>query len=68
MSLDKILEEYVEKRNIIETKYKDMILQYNVKYKELNIYAPNGIDVKEFIEIRNRTKENNPEVKVVVNQ
>ena len=67
MSLNKLLEEYVEQRNIIETEYNGMLLQYNMKYKLLNIYTPKGIDVKLFLTIKRRIKFDDPDVLVMVN-
>jgi len=68
MSLNKLLKEYVEKRNIIETELGDMLLQYHIKEKVLNIYAPKGIDTRMYLTIKRRIKEHfDPAVLVMVN-
>ena len=67
MNLNKLLEEYVEKRNIIEEEINGVYLQLNRKYKTLNIDAKKGIDVRLFLTIKRRAKHNNPDITVGVN-
>lgn len=67
MSLSKIVEDYIAHRDIIETEYKGVLVQYYTKLNAINIYAPKGIKVNLFMEIKKHYKDIYENVEVYVN-